>query len=137
MGSVAPLITEADTAAVAEGPLVDGWQRVPHGSTFQVSARRATAHQSVTGAFEILASDGEFNEHLLDTANGAALETSLRAPERYSSDLLLHFDTAATVSIVASIIKPEGATHGEPYTNVVTREAGQDVFISFFVFTLK
>ena len=122
---------------MAEQPLVAGWARVPDGSTLTVSVVCSTPQETVTASFEMLPSEGKFIEKLLNSATGKAEKFRLSAPLRYSADVLLHFDTAATVTVAAAVLQPDGTVHGTPYENEITRTAGQDVFVSFFVFMLK
>lgn len=120
-----------------EKPLVDGWARVPGGSTFAVSVLCSTPQETVTASFEMLASGGKFVDKLLNSATGKQEKFPLSSPLLYSADVLLHFDTAATVTVTATVIKPDGTVHSTPYVNEIARKAAKDVFISFFIFTLQ
>ena len=120
-----------------ENPLVDGWSRVPDGSTFVVSALCDDSQETVTASFEMLSSTGKYIEKLLNSATGKEAKFPLSSPLRYSSDVLLHFDTAATATVTASIIKPDGSPHGDPYENTISRAQSEDVFVSFFIWMLK
>jgi hypothetical protein len=118
--------------------MIEGWIRVPDNSTCEFVVTGTTAAATLTASLEMLDANGVFTERILDTAHGQPFSKTLRKPHRrYSADILLHFDTAATAHVQVRVLDSSNQLYGRPYDQQITGGKGADKFVSFFAMMRK
>ena len=116
---------------------VEQWVRVPDRSTLQIVVTGTTEDESVIATVDGLDSDNNVTVKTLNTVTGKPFEMEIAKGKRYSVDILLTYQTAATAVVHAEVHTGQGEQYGEAYHKTLVGKAKSEEFVSFFLFAIR